>query len=250
MTGNRSNDFALDLANVVVLVDVIEMKSDKVLEKAEEFTSKPHGEVQSTRALPVDKSALRSYLKGLNTLGTRLKFKLIAGSLPLNFLTHRPEESQARACPICGHPVEDTVHFLIKCVGYRSARDALFQSIAEHVPQGLFEEFSMLKSAAKAGALISNVFWGAYGDEVDVFVRGFLEKIWKVRDRIANIFFEGIHVSTPLFMFSGYTFWSSCPCHLSSFFWITSSKCDPATWHHAMHVSDCITHQFSKISIP
>jgi hypothetical protein len=123
-----------------------------------------------------------------SSLGKTLKQKLVDGSLSLN---SQAEEKTTVACPICGHFVEDIVHFLIKCVGYRSTRDVLFQKIAELVPAGLFEEFSMLKSAAKATALVSNVFWGVYSNEVDIFVRGFLENIWKVRDCISKLVFEG-----------------------------------------------------------
>lgn len=122
------------------------------------------------------------------SLGKTLKQKLIDGSLSFN---SQAKEKTTVACPICGHFVEDIVHFLIKCVGYQSARDMLFQKIAKLVPPGLFEEFSMLKSAAKASALVSNVFWGVYSDEVDIFVRSFLEKIWKVRDYISKLIFEG-----------------------------------------------------------
>ena len=172
---------------LVVIVELVEKKSDKLLEDAEAFTSCKlqqlafADENTSGQALVQENGAQAS-------LGRTLKQKLAEGSLSLN---PQAEENKATACPICGHSVEDIVHFLIKCVGYRSARDVLFQKIAELVPPGLFEEFSMLKSAAKASALVSNVFWGAYSAEVDIFVRGFLEKIWKVRECIANLIFEG-----------------------------------------------------------
>ena len=206
------------LRNVgLVFVETIDMKTEKmvIMRDSEAFTAcKP--QLASSDVKHLNPSLLledRSTLSfmGINTLGARLKLKLMADSLPLNSLlsnsrhednnnsnnnshshSHNQQQQATTGCPVCGHPVEDAVHFLIKCAGYQSARDALFQSILEHVPQDLFEDFSMLKSAAKAGALISNVFWGSYSHEVDALVRRFLEKIWKVRDRIANLIFEGI----------------------------------------------------------
>jgi len=129
------------------------------------------------------------------SLGITLKQKLIDGSLSLNFQTN---EKATISCPICGHSIEDVVHFLIKCVGYRSAREVLFQKIAKLVPSGLFEEFSMLKSAAKASALISNVFWGVYSAEIDILVQGFLENIWKIRDCISKLIFQGTSSILPI----------------------------------------------------
>lgn len=203
-----------------VFVETIDMKTEKmvILRDSEAFTAcKPQLASSDVKhlnpSLLLEDRSTMSFM-GINTLGARLKLKLMADSLPLNSLlsnsrheddynsnnnshshSHNQQQQQQQAttgCPVCGHPVEDAVHFLIKCAGYQSARDALFQSILEHVPQDLFEDFSMLKSAAKAGALISNVFWGSYSHEVDALVRRFLEKIWKVRDRIANLIFEGI----------------------------------------------------------
>jgi hypothetical protein len=179
----------------VEIVELEEKKSDKLPGDTQACTSCKlqqlafTDEKRSGQALVEENEAQAS-------LGRTLKQRLAEGSLSLNPQT---EENKAVSCPICGHSVEDIVHFLIKCVGYRSARDVLFQKIAELVPPGLFEEFSMLKSAAKASALVSNVFWGAYSAEVDIFVRGFLEKIWKVRECISNLIFEGTTSSLSCF---------------------------------------------------
>lgn len=201
-----------------VLVETIDRKTEKmvILRDSDAFTAcKPQLASSDVKhlnpSLLLKDRSTRPFME-ISTLGARLKLKLMADSLPLNSLlsnsrheddnnsnnnshshSHSQQQQEATTgCPVCGHPVEDAVHFLIKCAGYQSARDALFQSISEHVPKDLFEDFSMLKSATKAGALISNVFWGSYGHEVDALVRRFLEKIWKVRDRIANLIFEGI----------------------------------------------------------
>lgn len=175
----------------VVIAELVEKKSENLPEEAEAFTSCRLQQLAFTNEMP-SRQALVEENGAQASLGKTLKQKLAEGSLSLN---PQAEENKAVTCPICGHSVEDIVHFLIKCVGYRSARDVLFQKIAELVPPGLFEEFSMLKSAAKASALVSNVFWGAYSGEVDIFVRGFLEKIWKVRECISNLLFEGTILS-------------------------------------------------------
>lgn len=145
---------------VLVFVELIERKPNKLLElKAEALTSCYDDDDDDSSPplafwnqyhdqssfLVIDKfTFLIPYLcKGLNSLlGTKLK--LIASSLPLTFISHRPEESRATTC----------------------------------------STFRMLKSAVKAGALIRRVFWGSLSEELGFFIFTLRNRIWMVRDLI------------------------------------------------------------------
>jgi hypothetical protein len=143
---------------VLVFVELIEMKPNKLLElKAEALTSCYDDDDSSpplafwnqyhdqSSFLVIDKfTFLIPYLcKGLNSL-LGPKLKLIASSLPLTFISHRPEESRATTC----------------------------------------STFRMLKSAVKAGAHIRRAFWGSLSEELGFFICTFRNRIWMVRDLI------------------------------------------------------------------
>lgn len=143
---------------VLVFVELIEMKPNKLLELKAEARTSCYDDSPSSLAfwnqyhdqfsfLVIDKfTLLIPYLsKGLHSLlGTKPKLKLIPSSLPLTFISHRPEESRATTC----------------------------------------STFRMLKSGVKAGALIRRVFWGSLSEELDFFICTFRSKMWMVRDLI------------------------------------------------------------------
>ena len=62
-------------------------------------------------------------------------FQLRTGHVPLNAYLERFKRAERASCPACGHPKEDTQHFLFDCPAYRHERWALLQHCKTQEPK-------------------------------------------------------------------------------------------------------------------
>ena len=124
----------------------------------------------------------KTYLMGKATLGTRLKFKLRAGSIPLAAKMRHMRPLTDGTCPLCQSPLEDSVHFLLHCNHFAGLRKAFMAELGSLVGVEKILAFKGLEDVSRAAALLSDQFWDPdTRAAVDQLIKRFLENIWQSR---------------------------------------------------------------------